>query len=350
MRAEVVLPVVGLVLFLSTTAMSAQTASYRPRVNADMLAVLDAHAALHPKPLPTLTPAEARRQPTPADAVNAVLQRLQKDNAAMALIPGVTHRDRMIAGAAGEIAARIYTPDGAGPFALIVYYHGGGWVIGSKEVYDGGARGLAKHANAVVVSVDYRLAPEHKFPAQHDDALAAYRWAAAHARELNADSSRMALAGESAGGNLAIATAIAVRDANLPMPLHILAVYPIAGSDTTTASYQEHAAAKPLDRPMMVWFFKHTAADSTDLRDPRIVLTQASLRGLPTTTIIAAEIDPLRSEGEQLEAALRTAGVSVERRQFDGVTHEFFGMASVVADALAAQRYASERLKATLNP
>lgn len=310
-----------------------------------MQTVLDAHAALHPKPIPTLTPAEARKQPTPADAVGAVLRQLGKDTAASALVPGVTHRDRMISGAAGQMAARIYTPDGAGPFPLILYFHGGGWVIGSKEVYDGGARGLAKHANAVVVSIDYRLAPEHKFPAQHDDALAAYRWVTAHARELNADSTRIALAGESAGGNLAIATAIAVRDAKLPMPLHILAVYPIAGSDTTTASYMEHAAAKPLDRPMMAWFFRHTVRDAKDLRDRRIVLTRASLRGLPPTTIIAAEIDPLRSEGERLNTALRTAGVSVERRQYDGVTHEFFGMAAVVDKAKDAQQYAGDRLK-----
>ncbi len=319
-------------------------------VDPDMQAVLDAHAALRPMPLPSLTPAQARTQPTPANAVAALLLKQGKDTTPTALVPGVRHSDRMIPGAAGELAARIYTPEGTGPFPLIVYYHGGGWVIGSKEVYDGGARGLAKHANAVVVSVDYRLAPEHKFPAQHDDALAAYRWAVAHAAELNADPARVALGGESAGGNLAIATAVAVRDAGLAMPLHVLAVYPIAIGETSTPSYTEHAKAKPLNRPMMRWFFDHTARTAADLRDPRITITQASLRGLPVTTIIAAEIDPLRSEGEMLETALRAAGVTVERRQYDGVTHEFFGMAAVVADGLAAQQYAGERLKASLAP
>jgi acetyl esterase len=143
-------------------------------------------------------------------------------------VPGVTSVDRAIRGAAGDIPARIYTPEGAGPFPVIVYYHGGGWVIADKNVYDGGARGLAKAANAVVVSVDYRLAPEAKFPAQHDDALAAYRWALANAASIKGDPKRVALAGESAGGNLAVATAVAARDAKLQAPAAVISVYPIA--------------------------------------------------------------------------------------------------------------------------
>ena len=310
-------------------------------------AVLTALGGLGGKPIETLTPQEARRQPTPTSAVMAVLKQQGKDTTPTALVPGVTSADRSIAGAAGQIPARIYTPTGAGPFPVIVYYHGGGWVIGSKAVYDGGARGLAKAANAVVVSVDYRLAPEHKFPAQHDDALAAYRWAARNAAAIKGDTGRMALAGESAGGNLAVATAVAVRDdAQLPKPRHVISVYPIAQSDTTTASYTTYANAKPLNRAMMGWFAKHTTRTPADLKDPRINLVGASLKGIAPVTIINAQIDPLLDDGAQLEKALRDAGVPVERRLYDGVAHEFFGQAAVVDKAKDAQEYAGERLKA----
>ena len=314
--------------------------------SAPMQAVLHAHAQLGPKPIETLSPEEARRQPTPADGVKQVLATQGKDTMPMALVPGVRHADRTIRGAAGQLPARIYTPEGAGPFPVIVYFHGGGWVIGSKEVYDGGARGLAKAANAIVVSVDYRLAPEHKFPAQHDDALAAYRWALANAPSFNGDPKRVAVAGESAGGNLAVATAIAARDAAIQKPIHVLSVYPIAQADTTTASYVEHANAKPLNRAMMGWFAKHTTQAPADLQDPRISLVKANLRDLPPVTIVAAGIDPLRTDGEMLEKALKDAGVAVERRQWDGAAHEFFGMGAVVPAAMEAQQWAGERMKA----
>ena len=311
----------------------------------EMQAVLDQHAKLGPKPMETLTPAEARRQPTPADAVMAQLVAQGKDTTPTALVPGITSVDRTIRGAAGNIPARIYTPEGNGPFPVIVYYHGGGWVIADKNVYDGGARGLAKAANAVVVSIDYRRAPEAKFPAQHDDALAAYRWALANAASIKGDPKRVALAGESAGGNLAVATGVAARDAKLQMPTAIVAVYPIAQPDTTTASYTTYANAKPLNRPMMGWFAKHTVRTPADLQDPRINLVQANLRDLPPVTIINAQIDPLLDDGAMLERALKSAGNQVERRVYDSVTHEFFGMAAVEPKAKDAQGYAGDRLK-----
>lgn len=311
-----------------------------------MQAVLDQHAKLGPKSMETLTPEEARQQPTPKDAVMALLVAESRDTAPTALVPGVTSVDRSITGAAGNIPARIYTPEGAGPFPVIVYYHGGGWVIANKDVYDGGARGLSKAANAVVVSVDYRLAPEAKFPAQHDDALAAYRWALANAKSIKGDSARIALAGESAGGNLAVATAVAARDANLQRPMAVIAVYPIAQPDTTTASYTTYANAKPLNRAMMGWFAKHTIRTPADLQDPRISLVKATLSDLPPVTIINAQIDPLLDDGAMLERALRDAGNQVERRVFDGVTHEFFGMAAVEDKAKEAQAYAGQRLTA----
>lgn len=311
----------------------------------DMKRVLDALASLHPKPMETLTAVQARQEPTPADAVKKVLLEDKRDATPTALVPGVKSIDRTVSGAAGPLPARIYTPAGTGPFPVIVYYHGGGWVIASKEVYDGGARGLSKQANAVVVSADYRLAPEDKFPAQHDDALAIYRWTLANAKSINGDPSRLALAGESAGGNLAVATAIAARDAGLQLPVHVLAVYPIAQSDTTTPSYVENAHAKPLSRAGMAWFLRLVTRTPADAMDPRISLVNANLKGLPPVTIVNAQIDPLRDDGAMLEQALKKAGVSVERKVYDGSTHEFFGMAAVEHDAKDAQAYAGERLR-----
>ncbi|WP_295853365.1 alpha/beta hydrolase [uncultured Xylophilus sp.] len=313
--------------------------------DADMQMVLDAHASLKPKPIETLTPAEARKQPTPADAVNKVLKQQSQPTKPELLVPGITAKDTTVAGAAGQIPARIYTPKGRGPFPVIVYYHGGGWVIADRKVYDGGARMLAKQANAVVVSVDYRRAPEAKFPAAWDDALAAYRWTAANAGKIKGDPAKLALAGESAGGNLAVATAIAARDAGLPKPLHVLSVYPVAQTSLETPSYNTYADAKPLNRPMVKWFVDQLTRSPADLQDVRLQLVNANLMGLPPVTIVNAQIDPLLDDGAQLEAALRKANVPVERKVYDGATHEFFGMAAVVQKARDAQAFAGQRLK-----
>ena len=333
-----------------TTAMApaAATSNGPAAPDAQMQAVLDQLASMGGKPIETLTPQEARQQPTPAAAAMQVAAKAGKDTTPTAMVPGVTSVDRTIPGPGGSLPVRIYTPEGAGPFPVIVYYHGGGWVIANKNVYDGGARSLAKAANAVVVSVDYRLAPEHKFPAQHDDALATYKWAAQNAASIKGDPNRLALAGESAGGNLAVATAVAARDAKLPMPKAVISVYPIAQPDTTTASYVENANAKPLNRAMMGWFAKHVTRTPADLQDPRINLVKANLAGLPPVTIVNAQIDPLRDDGAMLERALKAANVSVERKVYDGVTHEFFGMGGVVDKAKDAEQYAGDRLKAAL--
>ena len=333
---------------LAFAADPASKATAKPAAaDADMQAVLDAHAGLKPKPIDKLSAAEARQQPTPADAVGVVLKAKGMSTDPTLLVPGIKHVDRTIPGAAGEIPARIYTPDGAGPFPVIVYYHGGGWVIANKKVYDGGARGLSKLANAVVVSIDYRQAPEHKFPAAWDDSLAAYKWALANAASIKGDPRKLALAGESAGGGLAVATAIAARDAGLQAPLHVLAVYPIAQTSLDTPSYKANADAKPLNRPMMKWFLDKTERSAADLKDPRMSLVDAKLQGLPPVTLINATIDPLLDDAALLEAALKKAGVPVERKIYDGVTHEFFGMAAVVAKAKEAQEYAGQRLKAS---
>lgn len=334
----------------STVAMAPDSAS-RAKVedmakpDDQMRAVIDQLAAMGGKPMETLTPTEARLQPTPAAAAGMVAVSKGKDTTSSVLFPGVTAVDRMIAGASGKIPARVYTPEGPGPFPVVVYFHGGGWVVANKDVYDAGARSISKGANALVISVDYRLAPEHKFPAQHDDALAAYRWVVQNAATMKGDPANIALAGESAGGNLAVATAIAARDAKIALPRAVVAVYPIAQPDTMTASYVENANAKPLSRPMMSWFAMHATRTPADMQDPRIDLVKANLAGLPPMTIINAQIDPLRDDGAKLEQALKAANVEVERKVYDGVTHEFFGMAAVVDKAKDAQQYAADRLK-----
>ena len=314
------------------------------RADDDMLRVLDAHASLEPLAIEKLSVEEARQQPTPADAVSKLLREDHATGAA-APMPAVSTAEHVIPGPASELPATVYTPMGQGPFPVIVYFHGGGWVIADRKVYDGGARGLCQSAQAIVVSVDYRQAPEHLFPAAWDDALAAYAWVSRHAAQFDGDPSRLALAGESAGGCLAVATAIAARDGGLPAPKAVLAVYPVAQNDLSTLSYLENAIAAPLNRAMVPWFLDKLLRSEADLDDPRLNLVDAKLHGLPPVTIINATLDPLRDDGALLEEALMAAGVPVERVVYDGVVHEFFGMAAVVEKAREAQTYAGERLR-----
>lgn len=315
------------------------------RADNDTLALLKAHESLNPKAIEKLDVASARANPTIADAVNTLLKQQGKSTKPEDLVPGVTAKDVSIQGAAGSLPARIYTPEGAGPFPVVVYFHGGGWVIADKQVYDGGARGISKQANAVVVSVDYRQAPENKFPAAWDDALASYKWAIANAASIKGDPKRIALAGESAGGNLALATAVAARDAALQQPAHVLAVYPVTQTSLNTESYIENAVAQPLNRAMVKWFVDKLVSSPADLKDTRLQLVDAKLEGLPSVTLISARIDPLRSDSAKMEDALKKAKVPVERRDYEGVTHEFFGAAAVLQKAQEAQAYAGQRLK-----
>ncbi|MCD9095668.1 alpha/beta hydrolase [Luteimonas fraxinea] len=318
------------------------------RADDDMHELAKAHDALAPKAIEKLSAAEARRQPTIADAVASVLRAQGRDTTPESLVPGVTREDIAIPTANGALHAFVYRPDGARNARVIVYFHGGGWVIADAEVYDAGARGLAKQANAIVVSVDYRQAPEHRFPAAWDDAISSYQWVAAHAAELGGDPTRLALAGESAGGNLAVATAVAARDTGVIQPRHVLAVYPVAQTGSLhTESYIENAIAKPLNKAMIEWFVSHLINSDEDKQDPRLDLVHADLSGLPPVTIINATLDPLRSDGGILEKALTQAGVPVERRIYTGVAHEFFGAAAVVEKAAEAQAYAGERLRAS---
>ena len=317
------------------------------RAKPDMARVIEALKAQGTQPIETLTVAQARTQPFIPQAVMRVARETGRSAAP---VPLARVEDISIPGPGGAFPARIYSAHARSRGApLIVYWHGGGWVIADLDTYDASARALAAQTGAIVLSAHYRQAPEAKFPAAHEDALAAYRWALGNAQRLGADRSRIAVAGESAGGNLAIATAIAARDAGLPLPRHMALIYPVAGTDTATPSYRENSAAAPLSRAGMLWFVDKVTSSSADLQDPRLNLVgRADLRGLPPATIINAEIDPLRSEGEMLAAKLREAGVPVTQRTFQGVTHEFFGMSPVVADAAEAQAMAAQALTAAL--
>lgn len=325
-------------LFLPFLAMTSLAA---PKPDPQMQAVLDAHASLKPKPIETLTPQEARTQPSPADAVKALLKKQGKETAPEKV---ADVDNRSIEGPAGKIKVRIYRPAGDGPFPVIVYYHGGGWVIADLDTYDATPRALANAANAVVVSSHYRQAPEHKFPAAHEDAFATYRWVLANAAELKVDANRIAVAGESAGGNLAAAVSMMAREKNVRLPVHQLLVYPVADTTMDTASYQENADAKPLSKAGMEWFAKH-AIPPAEKSNPYLALVRApDLRGLPPATIITAQIDPLRSEGQAYAEKLKAAGVAVSYRNYDGVTHEFFGMGAVIDKAKDAVAFAAENL------
>ena len=317
------------------------------RATPEMKAVIEKLMALGAKPVNTLTVEQARAQPTPADAVKAVLEAAGKSAAPEAVSKT---EDIMVAGAAGKLDARVYWPadmqaDGAA-LPLIVYFHGGGWVIANLDVYDASPRALANQAKAVVVSVHYRQGPEDKFPAAHDDAVAAYADIVASAEKWSADPKRVAIVGESAGGGLAIDTAIAARDQKLTLPVAVIAVYPIAGSDMSTPSYIANQNAAPLGRAGMRWFFENYLNGPDDAQDPRIDINGAAdLAGLPPVTIIAAEIDPLNSDGAILRDKLLAAGVKVTYQNWNGVTHEFFGMAAAVPEAKQAQDVAGTELR-----
>jgi acetyl esterase len=317
--------------------------------SAEMQAVLDRLQSLGADPIGTLPPEEQRMEPTPADAVAALME--DRDIAMDPALAAILTRDITIPGAAGDITARVYTPpEGEGPFPLVVYFHGGGWVIATNATYDASARALSAGADAVVVSVEYRKAPEAPFPAAHEDANAAYEWIVENSGELNADAERLAVAGESAGGNLALNVAMHARDLELTQPDHMLLVYPVAGDDMETTSYRTYADAQPLSRDAMMWFVENVFEDPAEAADPRIDLIahRDLLAGLPPATVINATIDPLQTEGRLLAGNLQAAGVETTHRVYEGVTHEFFGMGAVVPAAQEAMDFATGRLSDAL--
>ncbi len=316
--------------------------AWGPSIKPEMQVVMEKLASLGGKPIESLDAKEARMQPTPADAVMAVMR---DNNIAMPAAQCDTVGQN-IPVSKGTTNIRIYTPkQGTAPYPVIVYYHGGGWVIADINVYGSSAQGLCEQAGAVVVSVEYPKGPEHKFPAAHTTAFDAYQWVLKNMAAIKGDSSRVALVGESAGGNLAANVSMMARDKKLPMPIYQVLVYPIANNDMDSESYTKFAAAKPLNKPMMEWFAKNALASMAQAADPRVSLVKANLAGLPKTLIIGAEIDPLMTEGKLLADKLKDAKVETDYQLYNGVTHEFFGMAAVVPQAKEAMGLAVSKLK-----
>jgi acetyl esterase len=254
--------------------------------------------------------------------------------------------NRTIPGPAGEIPVRIYAPRTDPDLPVLVYYHGGGWVLGDLDTHDGTTRMLAKMIDGIVVSVDYRLAPEHKFPAAIDDAYAAASWVVGNAGAIGGDPERVAIGGDSAGGNLTACVALRARDAGDPRLVHQLLVYPVTDARFDTPSYRDNAEGYFLSRSDMEWFWNHYLRGPHDATHPYASPLQArDLRGLPPATVITAEFDPLRDEGEAYAARLAEAGVPTELKRYDGVIHGFFSMGDVVAKGKVAMQDATVALR-----
>ena len=308
-----------------------------------MAVVIEKLSSYKAPPLTGLTAQEARKQPSPADAAMDVIK--EHNINVPASNADTTGKDIPVAG--GQIHLRLYTPKtGKSSYPVIVYYHGGGWVIADLNTYNASADGLANQVDAIVVSVAYRQAPEHKFPIAHNDCYAAYEWAVKNAPSIKGDAKRIAVVGESAGGNLATAVSMMARDKGMQLPVYEVLVYPIAGYDFNTASYKESDSTKPLSAGLMKWFFNNYLNSAADGKNPMISLVTANLKGLPPTTIIGAQYDPLRSEGETLSDNFKKAGVKINYKLYNGTTHEFFGMAALLPEAKQAQAMAAADLKA----
>jgi acetyl esterase len=240
-------------------------------------------------------------------------------------LPVADVRPLTIPGPGGPLRVRVYTPEGAGPFPVVVYFHGGGFVICDLDTHDGLCRALCKASGCVVASVDYRLAPEHPFPAAVDDAEAATRWALAHAPEIGGDPARVVVAGDSAGGSLATAACLRLRDSGGPLPVGQALLYPITTCHPdTTPSYRDFADGYGLTRDSMFWFLGHYLAEASQADDPGASpLLASDLTGLPPALVLSAEYDLLRDEAELYTDRLRAAGVPVSAIRYDGMIHGF---------------------------
>ena len=254
--------------------------------------------------------------------------------------------ERTIAGPGGALRLRLYTPEGTGPFPVIVFFHGSGFVVCSLDTHDGMCRNLCAGAGALVISVDYRLAPEHRFPAAAEDCLAATRWVGAHAADLNGDPARIVVAGDSAGGNLAAVTALRIRDEGGPHLAGQLLLYPVTAHCTADMpSYAENAEGFGLTRATMEWFWAHYA-DATAATNPHAApLLAADLARLPPALVQVAEYDPLRDEGVRYAERLVEAHVPTELSRWEGMNHGFLFWVNHVDAATEAMREANAWLR-----
>ncbi len=308
-------------------------------INPDAGKVVELIKASGRPPYPTVGHIEARRLYTASRAI------LQHDPA-----PIAETRDLTADGPAGPIPLRLYRGTGTEPgkaLPTLIYYHGGGWVLGDIASHDGVCRDIANAAMCAVVSVDYRVAPEHKFPAAADDAIAAAEWIAKNAAGLGIDASRLAVGGDSAGGNLSAVVALHARDTGaFKLKLQAL-IYPSADMTTVYPSYETFAEQLPLTRVTMDWFIDlylaNRAVDSKDWRASP--LRAKSLAGVAPAFVITAGLDPLRDEGELYASRLRDSGVPVTAKRFEGQIHGFISMGKIIEDAHVAVRDVAAELR-----
>ncbi|MBI4497860.1 MAG: alpha/beta hydrolase [Chloroflexi bacterium] len=262
-----------------------------------------------------------------------------------------TVEDRRIPGPGGPLPVRLYTPPGDGPFPVLVYWHGGGWVTGDLDSIDTLCRLLSVWGACAVVSVDYRLAPEHPFPAAVDDAYAATVWAAEHAGTFGGDPGRIAVGGDSAGGNLAAAVTLLARDRGRPQLSYQLLIYPVLDCDPDTATYTEYAETGLLTKAAMLWYWDQYVPNQADRRNPLAAPLRASdLSGLPPALVITAEYDVLRDEGEAYAARLRAADVPADLTRYHGMIHGFVSQAAVLDQGKMAIMECANALKAAFAP
>jgi acetyl esterase len=300
-----------------------------PDLHPQIERVLQVMAEANLKPIEAMTPAEAREQ------MEATAQSRKAEP-----LPVSGIEERMVPGPAGNIRLRLYSPNAPAAVPAIVYYHGGGHVIGSLDTHDLVARNLCAGVEALVASVDYRMGPEHKFPAAVDDSFAALKWVHANAKQLGADPGRIGVHGDSAGANLAAVVALMARDAGGPSLRLQSLVYPVADYRLTANSYDRYARGYGLlTKESMIWFRNHYLQSPKDAEDWRASPIKApSLAGVAPAIVITAECDVLHDDGEGYAQALHRAGIPVEYQEYPGMIHGFFGMMPVVDDAMNAQR------------
>jgi len=260
--------------------------------------------------------------------------------------------DLLAEGPTGPIPVRTYRPVGAAAdkaLPALVFFHGGGWVIGDLETHDVLCRQITAAAEVAVIAVDYRMAPEHKFPGAVDDAWAATRWVVANAGRLGVDPTRIAVGGDSAGGNLAAVVALMARDAGAPSIAFQVLLYPVTDVGTETGSYRAFAEGYMLSRDAMKWFFDHYLKSADDAQDWRVApLRATSLAGLPPALIVTAGFDPLRDEGEAYARALREAGVRVDYICYGGMIHGFVPMGRLIETGNRAVAHIAASLREAL--
>ena len=300
------------------------------KLNPKARAIVDQIAAL--PQLPTLTPVEARGRPVPLEA-------------APEAVGSVTAR--AIPGPGGPMAVRIYRPRDALRAAL-VYFHGGGWVVGSLDSADGSCRALTNRSRCVVISIGYRLAPETKFPGPVEDAYAATRWVADNAADLRIDPTRIAVGGASAGGNLAAAVALVARERGGPKIAFQLLTVPVTELSSKAGSHREFAEGYGLSAADMEWFGRHYVRTAADADDPHASVLRADLKGMPPAFVITAECDPLRDDGEAYADRLRTLGIAARYKRYPGMFHGFMSFPSVLPEASEAFEDAGAALREAL--